>query len=184
VRGSRGFGGRLPHRLWPVLACALAAHGVVWRSITPHEHEAAYVHAYQPLIGVAGLVAVAAVLLVGVTSRNRAWRWPRAVPVALGAIGWIAAQESLEQSASLGHPSLFTPSASTWTLLALASLAAGLALTAVRQAGAAIVRRLVPAPLFHVRRTRSAPRAPKTVRLPRRSVLSLRLGMRAPPPVA
>jgi hypothetical protein len=173
------------HRLGSVLLCALAAHAVVWRSFTPHEHEAAYAHVYQPLIGIAGLASLAAVtVLAGLgLARGRAslafasGGGARAAGRAAG----VALQESVERSLSAGHLALFDPSARTWALLLLAALVAALALTAARHAGAAIVRRISSRRSFHGRRARAVRVRPAAVCPTRRSVLSLRLGLRAPP---
>src|SRR4051794_37887795 len=124
----RRSGERALHRLGPVLLCALAAHAVVWRSFNPHDDEAAYAHASQPLIGVAGLVALAAVTVLAAIALSRGRRSltfaSAALFLAAGAAGWVELQESLERSLSAGHPALFEPSARTWALLLLAALVA------------------------------------------------------------
>src|SRR4051812_24676553 len=181
----RRSGERALHRLGSVLLCALAAHAVVWRSLSPHEDETAYAHAYQPLIGIAGLGALAAVTVLAVVavSRGRASVAfaSAALALAAGASGWIELQESAERSLSAGHVTLFEPSARTWAMLVLAALVAALAVTAARHAGAAIIRRLSSRPVFHGRRVRPLRTRPAAVCPARRSVLSLRRGLRAPP---
>jgi hypothetical protein len=168
-----------------VLLCALAVHAVVWPSVTPHEGETAYAHAYQPLIGLAGVAAVAvvAVLAAIALTRGRARNGlaARAAGLAGAAVLWVVAQESVEQSLSTGRPALFSPSATTWALLVLAALAAAVAVTAARHAGAAIVRRLARRTLSHGRRARLVWLRPAAVALPRLGVLALGCGMRAPP---
>jgi hypothetical protein len=181
----RRSGERTLHRLGPVLLCALAAHAVVWRSFSPHQDEATYSHAYQPLIGVAALVALAAVTVFAAIALARGHRSPTFVSAALtlaaGAAGWVELQESVERSLSARHLALFEPSAPTGALLLVAALLAALAVTAARHAGAAIVRRLSSRTQFHGRRARPVRVRPAAVCPARRSVLSLCCGLRAPP---
>jgi hypothetical protein len=173
------------HRLGPVLLCALAVHAVVWPSITPHEGESAYAHAYQPLIGTAGLAALALVAVLFARGLTREPRRPAlhagSLRLAGGAVGWIVLQETVEQSLAAGHPTAFVPSATTSGLLALAALAAAAALTAAGRAGSAIFRRLTQRPKGHGRRVRPVRPRPAAVCPLRPSVISLGLGRRGPP---
>jgi hypothetical protein len=189
VRLVRRFGEGAARRLAPALLCALAAHALVWRSLEPHAGDGSYAHAYQPLIGVAGLVAVAAIGLLAAAALTR--EYSRTAALAIGrrtavvgsaAAGWLVLQESAERSLSHGRPTLISLAPSGWALLALVALAAALAVTAAGHAGMQIVRRLAHEPAAaRARHVVVAAVRPAAVCPVRRSVLSLGQGMRAPP---
>ena len=166
--------------------CALAAHGVVYRSFLPGGAAHHYLGWYEPLV--MGLTIAAGAVLVAfgalaASGRTLPWRFePKGLWARLSAGGVLLflLQESLERWLSGGGAGVAALSAASW-LAVLAAVAAFSALVVlVARSGVALVRRVRRRP--ELPRTHGElPARPQLLALPRRSPLAERRGLRAPP---
>lgn len=143
-------------RLPAVAVCALAAHALIYQTLSPSDGVHGYFSWYEPALGAASLASLLGLLcLLAAASaarrRGRPLRRPRQeaqrpVDVVIRALGaaslvFLLAQESLERTLATGHPTvaLFTPSQWLVLLVGIASSSTGLALAL--RVGQVVVRR-------------------------------------------
>jgi hypothetical protein len=166
--------------------CALAAHGVVYRSFLPAGSAHHYLGWYEPFV--MGLTIVAGAVLaafgaLAATGRSLPWRfgteglWSR---LSAGGVVLFLVQESLERWLSGGGAGVAALSAGTWLAVLAAVTAFSALVVLVARSGAALVRL--------ARRSRERPRArrelpgrPQLFATPHRNPLAERRGLRAPP---
>jgi len=173
--------------VFPAAVCALATHGLVYRSLWPSDGAHGYFAWYEPLVGglsLASLLAVGGLVLVAARGRRLPPLRLRARSLAYTSLAFLLAQETLERSAALGRIAPPSLSPAQWIVLVAGTAATAVALTAALRAGHAAVRRFLspPAPP----RPRSAPLRWSIVTVaPRRPrPLAARSGLRAPPLLA
>jgi len=173
--------------VFPAAVCALATHGLVYRSLWPSVGAHGYFAWYEPLVGglsLASLLAVGGLVLVAARGRRLPPLRLRARSLAYTSLAFLLAQETLERSAALGRIAPPSLSPAQWIVLVAGTAATAVALTAALRAGHAAVRRFLspPAPP----RPRSAPLRWSIVTVaPRRPrPLAARSGLRAPPLLA
>lgn len=181
------------------VVCALVAHTAVYRSVVPDDGLHGYFGWYVPLVAMASLCSLLAVVIGGLCPGSRAARLiARCVParsttcrggtvagLALGGLAFFVVQESLERSLEAGAFSLATFSASIWPVLLGVLVVAATAILAVGRTAVVLSDRV-----FTVRR----PGAQMTRVLPGRGIgcavvrksalLGWHAGLRAPPLVA
>jgi hypothetical protein len=182
-----------------VTVCALVAHAAVYQSLLPGDGVHAYLAWYAPLVAAASAVSVLAIVAGGVLpgrgvgrmigallpARSTQVKGRTVAGLALGALAFLVAQESLERSLRTGTFTLATFNASTWPMLvAVLALCAAAVLAIGRTAVVLsdVAGRQDPARrgwgLVVPSLRRSADPAPTTAPLGRHA------GLRAPPLVA
>jgi hypothetical protein len=119
-------------RLVASAVCALAAHAVVYGTLSPADGAHRYFGWYQPL-SLACLAALVALLAVPRLRSFVPWR-PVSVSatarsLAASSLAFLVAQESLERTLSSGHAAFVAFTPSQWLLVLLAVAAAALALS-------------------------------------------------------
>jgi hypothetical protein len=181
-------------RLVPVAVCALAAHAVLYRSLTPHDGVHGYLGTYEAVVGLVSLVSFAVVAVAAawtVTGRATvARRMLAPLPVAptrrasarRAALGLavLAMQESAERSVAAGHAQGPGLGVAAWAIAILTVVAASAVLDALARAGGTVLR-LLEARCGTIVRPRAVLRSPDGVTPRRRRVLADRHGVRAPP---
>ena len=175
---------------------ALAAHALVYRTLTPSDGAHGYFGWYEPavaVLSVACLLGLVALLLVAVLARRigrplrRAVGEPPPLPVtarslAASSLAVFLVQEAVERSVAAGSPSVAVLVPSQWvTLLAGIGLASLLLAVALR-IGHALVRRVLGTADAPVVRGRPAVAwSIRTSRATRPRPLAERFALRAPP---
>jgi hypothetical protein len=181
------------------MVCALVAHAAVYRSLVPDDGLHGYFGWYVPLVTVASLSSLLAVVVAGICSGSRPARVIRlCLParsttcrgrtvacLASGGLAFLLVQESLERSLATGAFSLATLDLSMWPVLLVVVVMAAAAVLAVGRTAVLLSERT-----FAVR----PPRVPiiRVLPVPRRSrgevrgsaLLGWHAGLRAPPLVA
>jgi hypothetical protein len=182
-------------RLPAAVVCALAAHALVYRTLTPADGMHGYFGWYEPVVAVASalcLFGLVVLVAVAVVARRLGRPLRRAVaepaPLAVGARSLAAAslavfllQEALERSVALGHPSVAALAPSDWlTLLATVAVVSFL-LSAALRVGREVVRRVLGSPGRRVRLRGVAGWSIRTAQAFRLRPLAGRFALRAPP---
>ncbi len=131
------------------MVCALIAHAAVYRSLVPDDGLHGYFGWYVPLVAVATVCSLLAVMVGGLGPRSRAARLIQSclparsrtrhlgtvVGLASGGLAVLVVQESLERSLGAGAFTLVSFDASMWpVLLVVLVLAAALVLGVGRTA--------------------------------------------------
>jgi hypothetical protein len=175
-------------RLPAAVVCALAAHAVLYRTLTPADGAHAYFGWYEPAVAalsLAAVVALVALVAVGAMRPLRGLarvRLPSVRSVAVCSVAVFLAQEAVEQSVAAGHPAVDLLSPSQWlTLLAAVAFASWLFVLALR-----LARRFARAAVASVTRVyvcvpRWSVRARAIVRA---RPLALGYALRGPPPLS
>ena len=188
---------RMTRRTPAVVACALVAHTVLYRSLWPTGAAHAYFAWYAPLVAALALGSIVVVpLLVAVAlSGATAGRWLRVVapparrPLAheatslgAGALAVLLTQESVERSLQVHHAALVSLSPASWALVALAiasvTIAVAWAGRAVTSLAQSISRRRVA---WRRQALLESPSRRPSPWLPQRQPLAVHGGLRAPP---
>jgi hypothetical protein len=172
-------------RIPAAVVCALAAHAVLSRTLTPRDAAHAYFGWYEPTVATLSLAAVITlVVLVALAAvrplrRLASVRIPSVRTVAVPSIAIFLVQEAVEQSVAAGHPAVELLSPSQWlTLLAAVTLASWLFVLGLRLARR-VARAVVAAVArVHVFVARWSVRAASAVRL---RPLALGRALRGPP---
>jgi hypothetical protein len=181
------------------MVCALVAHTAVYRSLVPDDGLHGYFGWYVPLVAVASLGSLLAVVLAGLCRGSRPARLIRlclptrpttfrGVPVASlasGGLAFLMLQESLERSLDAGALSPATFDASTWPLLVVVLVLAAAVVLAVGRTAVVLTERAFGAGRLRRPRARVQSRLGRgrgVVRKP--ALLGLHAGLRAPPLVA
>jgi len=170
----------VPTRLIPAAICALGAHALLYGSFRPADGLHGYLGWYEPVLAVAAIAAV-------VLTRPAAWR--SSVPIgeaarsfATWALLLVLAQESIERSLQVGHPTVVAMTPSGWLVLVAGVAATALALALALRAGQVVLSLLTS---VRVRRARVAVRrlaAADTLRVAR--PLAGNVALRGPPALA
>ena len=167
----------LVRRLPAAVVCALAAHALVYRSLTPGDGLHGYFGWYEPALA---LAAFASLLLlrpawlrmwypIGETTRR----------LSVTALFVLLAQESFERSLQVGHPAFAALTPSQLLVLLAGVAAAAFALAVALRAGHVVAALLIRSRTF---RRRTLARW-SVVTVPRRRARPLagRFALRAPP---
>jgi hypothetical protein len=195
VRGSATVG------RWCVasMVCALVAHAAVYRSLVPDDGLHGYFGWYVPLVAVASVCSLFAVVVGGLCPGTRAARLIRfGLPahsttcrggsvacLASGGLAFLVVQESLERSLAAGAFSLVTFNASMWPVLVVVLVFAAAVVLAVGRTAVVLTERVFSACRLNVRMTRVLSRVGSGQGVVRKSaLLGLHAGLRAPPLVA
>jgi hypothetical protein len=205
LRGTRAS---VPHlrlvaaRLPAIALCALAAHGVVYRSVWPDDGAHGYFIVYAPFVAVLSVISLIALpigLAIALVTSPKS-RPVRAVALVLSArsregtvltevarlagmsLAFLFLQESLERS--LGEHGLqaasFSPS--TWMLLVGSVLGASCLVAVVGRLVSSLVNVICRSPSMRPRRALLARRTRHSLCAPRRvRPLAVHGGLRAPP---
>jgi hypothetical protein len=184
-------------RLLSVALCALAAHAVLYGSLSPGGPMHGYFGGYETLVGgltLGGVLAVGALVLAAALGHGRS-RLRAVLPapeersalqvarLARAALVFLFLQETLERSLSLGRAAVPSFAPSTWLLVLVSLVFFAALLVLAGRLGAGIVRLVLEA----------SPRAASSVAVPlprprtaprRRKPLADRRGLRAPPLLA
>ena len=182
-------------RVPPAVVCALAAHALVYRTLTPADGMHGYFGWYEPVVAAASaacLFGLAALVAVAVVARRLGRPLRRGVaeaaPFAAGARSLGAAslavflvQEIVERSVALGHPSVAVLAPSDWLTLLAAVAAVSFLLSAALRLGHEVVRRVLAAPPRRVRPRGVAGWSIRTAQAIRSRPLAGRVALRAPP---
>jgi len=185
----------LVRRLPAAVVCALAAHALVYRSLTPGDGLHGYFGWYEPAVALASaacLVALLVLVAVAVAARRlgRPLRRGVAEPAPLAAsvrslaaasLAVFLGQEALERSVALGHPSVAVLAPSDWLTLLAAVAAVSLVLSLALRLGREVVRRVLGVQGRPVRAGAAAGWSIRTVRAVRPRPLAGRFALRAPP---
>jgi hypothetical protein len=116
------------------MMCALVAHAALYASLAPGDGLHSYFAWYEPLVTVASVCSLLAIVASGVFARRRVSRLigvllparatrfqSRTVAgLAVGALAFLMAQESLERSVDAGAFTLATFGVATWPVLVAA----------------------------------------------------------------
>ena len=181
------------------MVCALVAHAAVYRSLVPDDGLHGYFGWYVPLVAVASICSLLAVVVSGLSPRSRAARLIRSclparsttcrggtvAGLACGGLAFLVIQESLERSLDAGAFSLVTFDASMWPVLLVVLVLAAAAVLAVGRTAIALSKRAFNARPLRARMTRVLPRLGSSRGADRKSaLLGWHAGLRAPPLVA
>jgi hypothetical protein len=181
------------------MVCALAAHAAVHRSLVPDDGLHGYFGWYVPLVALASLGSLSAVVVGGLRPRSCAARLIRGcLParstarrgrtvacLAAGGLAFLIVQESMERSLGTGAFSLVTFDASVWPALSVVLVFSAVAVLAISRAAAVLSQRTATMRRLRLPMTRVLPRPssnPDVARKP--ALLGLHAGLRAPPLVA
>ncbi len=192
VRGSATVG------RWfaAAMVCALVAHAAVYRSLVPDDGLHGYFGWYVPLVAVASVCSLVAVVVGGLCPRSRAARLIRScLParstagrvgtvacLASGGLAFLVVQESLERSLAAGEFSPVTFNASMWPVLLVVMVLAAAVVLAVGRTAVVLSERVFSARRLRVRMTRVLSRVGSGRGVVRKSaLLGLHAGLRAPP---
>jgi uncharacterized membrane protein YeiB len=186
---------RLLRRLPAAVVCALAAHALVYRTVTPGDGSHGYFGWYEPVVAVASAACLCGLLvLVAVAAAARRLGRPVRLGVAepaplaasarsLGAasLAVYVVQETVERSVASGHPSVsvLAPSQSLTLLAGIA--AASCLLSLALRLGHAVVRRVMGGPVEPARVGLLFGWSVRTARALRPRPLAGRFALRAPP---
>jgi hypothetical protein len=189
---------QLIRRLPAAAVCALAAHALVYRTLTPADGMHGYFGWYEPVVAVASaacLVGLLSLLAVAVVARRlgRPIRHGLAEPaplassvrsLAAASLAFFLVQEALERSVALGHPSVAVLAPSDWVTLLAAVAVVSFVLAAALRLGREVVRRVLGARSRPVRLRGVAGWSIRTARPIRPRPLAGRFALRAPPPLS
>ena len=179
--------------------CALVAHAAVYRSVLPDDKLHGYFGWYVPLVAMASLCSLLAVVIGGLCPGSRAARLiARCVParsttcrggtvagLTLGGLAFLVVQESFERSLDAGAFSLVTFDGSTWPVLLGVLVLAAAAIVAVGRTAVVWSDRVFAVRPLRARMTRVLPRVGVGRVVVRKSaLLGWHAGLRAPPLVA
>jgi hypothetical protein len=186
---------RLLRRLPAAVVCALAAHALVYRTVTPGDGSHGYFGWYELVVAVASAACLCGLLvLVAVAAAARRLGRPVRLGVAepaplaasarsLGAasLAVYVVQETVERSVASGHPSVsvLAPSQSLTLLAGIA--AASCLLSLALRLGHAVVRRVLGGPVEPARVGLLFGWSVRTARALRPRPLAGRFALRAPP---
>jgi hypothetical protein len=178
-------------------ACALAAHGLLYRTLLPDDGAHGYFHWYEPAVTAASalsLLGLVVLLLVAAVSHTEGLAFApfRRPAVPFGAdfaklfgstLAVLLAQESVERSVAAGRLVLASSTPAGWLSLAAVAALAAFALAAARQLGRAAAQRLLGRPV--PRRAGAAGMGQRwrviVASVLRARPLAERFGLRAPP---
>ena len=154
------------------MVCALVAHAAVYRSLVPDDGLHGYFGWYVPLVAVASLGSLLAVVVGGLCPGSRRGRVDPAlsacaldrvsrrncrVCLASGGLAFLVVQESLERSLDAGAFSLVTFDASTWPVLLVVLVLAAAAVLAVGRTAVVLSERTFTVRRLWVPMTRVLP---------------------------
>ena len=181
------------------MMCALVAHVAVYQSLLPVGPQHAYFAWYAPIVAGASVASVLAIVVGGLVSGSGAARIvgtllpPRATRVesrtigglALAALAFLVAQESLERSLEAGAFTVATFDMSTWPMLVAVLALCATAVLAIGRTAVALSNPVAGKVPARRRRSRMLPGPAHTVDLaPHAAPLGRHAGLRAPPLVA
>jgi hypothetical protein len=181
------------------MVCALVAHAAVYRSLLPGDGPHAYFGWYVPLVAVASIVSLAAVVAGGFGRGRRVGRLIRfclpartttfsagtTAALASGGLVFLMVQESLERSVDAGVLTLASFDASMWPILLVVLILAAAAVLAAGRTAVVLSDRAVAERRTWVGMARVISRigaGRDVVRLS--ALLGMHAGLRAPPLVA
>jgi hypothetical protein len=179
--------------------CALVAHAAVYRSLLPDDGLHGYFSWYVPLVALASLGSLFAVVVGALRPGGRAARLIRpclparstacrggtVAGLASGGLAFLVVQESLERSLGAGAFSPVSFDASTWPVLVVVLILAAAAVLAVGRTAVVLSERAFAVRRSWVGMTRPVPCSGVGRGVVRRSaLLGLHAGLRAPPLVA
>jgi hypothetical protein len=168
----------------PAAVCALATHGLVYRSLWPSDAPHGYFVWYEPLVAglsVASLLVVAALVLLAARGRRLPSLAIRARSLVHTSLAFLLVQETVERSAGAGRFALPSLSLSQWIVLVAGTAATAFAVTTALRAGRAAVRHLLTPSEPRARRAEPIRWTVVTVVARRPRPLAGRSGLRAPP---
>lgn len=187
---------RFPHHWLPAaVVCALAAHALVYRTLTPADGVHGYFGWYEPAVAalsVACLGGLLALVLAAVVGQRLGRPLRRAAAespplgatvrsLALSSLAVFLVQEAAERSIAAGGPSVPVLVPSQWMTLLVGIAAASILLALALRGGHVLLRRVLGAERAPVVRTRPAFWSVRTSLARRGRPLAGRFALRAPP---